>query len=324
MNPEEIAKIAQIASVLEVSGYPKPGNVHRNRDFHDMVFEDFLISGIVIGDIIKEAASHMRSIGNSMDFRESNIGEYIHKAVMETDRWVANNTNLGIIMLLTPIAMSAAISDNLNELRENIHNVIKYSTVSDAINLYLAISIADAGGMGDQKDLDVNSNDSIIELEHENLNIFDVLNISSSWDSLAKELTTKMPITFEIGFPIFSNLRKTFSINTSTVVTFLTILSNVPDTLISRKYGNEKAKKVSDMAKTLLNYLGPVDSNDSLSSEHGLAANKIAIGFDEKIFKEKLYEFDNYLFENKLNPGTTADLTASSIMVSYLSDFLLP
>ena len=50
MKPSEIAKIAQIASALEVSGYPKPGNVHRTRDYDDMVFEDFVISGIVIGD----------------------------------------------------------------------------------------------------------------------------------------------------------------------------------------------------------------------------------------------------------------------------------
>ena len=47
MDPELIGKIAQIASVLEVSGHPKPGNVHRTQDFDDMVFEDFLISGVV-------------------------------------------------------------------------------------------------------------------------------------------------------------------------------------------------------------------------------------------------------------------------------------
>ncbi len=56
MDPELIAKIAQIASVLEVSGHPKPGNVHRTQDVDDMVFEDFLISGVVIGDLMKKAA----------------------------------------------------------------------------------------------------------------------------------------------------------------------------------------------------------------------------------------------------------------------------
>ena len=33
---------------------------------------------------------------------------------------------------------------------------------------------------------------------------------------------------------------------------------------------------------------------------------------------EKLKEFDDFLFKNKYNPGTTADLTAASIFVSYL------
>ena len=50
MNVEDIVKLAQISSALEVSGYPKPGNVHRTRDYDDMVFEDFVISGIVIGN----------------------------------------------------------------------------------------------------------------------------------------------------------------------------------------------------------------------------------------------------------------------------------
>ena len=41
MEAKEIAKLAQIASVLEVSGWPKPGNVHRTRNYDDMVFQDF-------------------------------------------------------------------------------------------------------------------------------------------------------------------------------------------------------------------------------------------------------------------------------------------
>ena len=39
---------------------------------------------------------------------------------------------------------------------------------------------------------------------------------------------------------------------------------------------------------------------------------------DADDFKDKLKEFDDYLFKNKYNPGTTADLTAASIFVSYL------
>ncbi|RBQ22750.1 2-(5''-triphosphoribosyl)-3'-dephosphocoenzyme-A synthase [Candidatus Methanobinarius endosymbioticus] len=301
MDSELIAKIAQISSALEVSGYPKPGNVHRTCDFDDMVFEDFIISGIVIGDTIKEAAFHAKEINNSISFKEANLGKYILRAVKETDKWIANNTNLGIVMLLTPISMSAAISSNLDELRENINEIIVNSTVIDTIALYEAIGIADAGGMGDQEEYSVTNQEANKELIENNLNIFDVLKISSSWDTLAKELTHKMPVTFDIGYPMFSKLKENYSINSATVITFLTILSQVPDTLISRKYGDEKAKEVSELAKEIL------DSTN----------------FDENMnkFNKKLTEFDDYLFENKLNPGTTADLTASSIMLSYLDDY---
>ena len=71
-------------------------------------------------------------------------------------------------------------------------------------------------------------------------------------------------------------------------------MSEIPDTLISRKYGDKKADEVSSQARELLLFK------------------------DDESFSDKLNEFDNYLYENKLNPGTTADLTAASIFVSYL------
>ncbi|MGL4669603.1 MAG: triphosphoribosyl-dephospho-CoA synthase [Methanobacteriaceae archaeon] len=310
--------MAQIASILEVSGYPKPGNVHRTRDFEDMVFEDFLISGIAIGNTINKAAEKGITIKNSIDssnnnntdninntnsnnsnnntkYSNANLGALILEAVSETDRWVANNTNLGIIMLLVPISCAGAMSSNLEELRSNIGILMNNTTSTDAVNLYKAITIADAGGMGEQEEFDVASSDSLKELIENNISMFDVLDISASWDDLARELTTGMPITFDIGAPIFSRLKKTNTINSATLTTFLTILAKIPDTLISRKYNLKKAQDVSNKAQKLL-----------------AAIN---------ITKKDIEEFDDYLYFNKLNPGTTADLTASSIMVSYLSDY---
>ncbi|MDR0911318.1 MAG: triphosphoribosyl-dephospho-CoA synthase [Methanobrevibacter sp.] len=297
MDQDKIAKIAQIASVLEVSAYPKPGNVHRTRDFHDMVFEDFLISGIVIGDIIKSAAINGLKINDSKSYCDANIGEYILNGVKETDNWIKNNTNLGIVMMLVPIAISAVISNNMAEIQENIGNLMDNTSVKDAMDLYDAINIADAGGMGEQSDFDVNSQNAKEELLENNQTMFDVLAISSEWDSLAYELTNKMPISFDLGFTNLKDFRNSYSINLSTVLTFLTILSNVPDTLISRKYGDEKAEEVSEMASELIGGYNNYESDEFLND---------------------LKSFDDYLFENKLNPGTTADLTASSLMLYYL------
>lgn len=287
MNPSEIAKLAQIASALEVSGYPKPGNVHRTRDYDDMVFEDFIISGIVIGDTIREACS-------DVDVENPKLGKYILQAVAETDKWIQNNTNLGIVMMITPIAVAAAVSDSFDDIRENVKLVMANTSVGDACDLYDAINIADAGGMGDQDEYDVASENAKQELRDNNQTMYDVLKISAPWDMLAREMTSDMPAVFELGYPTYHKLIQEKSQNESCILTFLTILSHVPDTLISRKYDNDEALKVSLMTRDLLKMK---DSPD---------------------FHERLQEFDDYLFKNKYNPGTTADLTAASIFVSYL------
>ena len=287
MKPEEIAKIAQIASALEVSGYPKPGNVHRTRDYDDMVFEDFIISGIVIGDTIREACS-------DVDVENPLLGKYILQAVDETDRWIKNNTNLGIVMMTTPIAVAAAISDNFDEIRQNVVKLMANTSVDDACDLYDAINIADAGGMGDQDEYDVASDNAKQELRDNNQTMYDVLKISAPWDMLAREMTSDMPAVFELGYPTYHKLKEDKSLNDACVLTFLTILSEVPDTLISRKYGSDEALKISMMTRDLLKLK---DADD---------------------FAEKLQEFDDYLYDNGYNPGTTADLTAASIFVSNL------
>ena len=295
MEANQIAKLAQIASALEVSGYPKPGNVHRTRNYDDMVFSDFIISGIVIGDTIRELALHVKSIDELSD---ANLGKYILDAVAETNKWIANNTNLGIMMMCVPIAAAAAISDDFSQIRENVGKLMDATTVDDAVNLYDAINLADAGGMGDQDEFDVNSEKAKDELRANNQTMYDVLKISAPWDRLARELTSKMPVSFEIAYPTFANFIKDCDdvdkINKASVLTFMTLLSEVPDTLISRKYGDEVAEGVSKKAKELLAFK------------------------DDDDFVEKLLEFDDYLYANKYNPGTTADLTAASIFISYL------
>lgn len=299
MDADYIAKCAQIASVLEVSGHPKPGNVHRTQDFPDMVFEDFLISGVVVGDNMRRAARRGSRYCDPDSWHKIGLGELIKDSVVETDRWVENNTNLGIVMLLTPLSAAAGMSNDLDSVRDNLNQIMKATTPQDAVNLYQAINIADAGGMGEQSELDVASEDSVQELLENEVNMFQVLEMSAGWDRLSYELTHGMPVTFETGLPVFRELKATKSINQATVQTFLTILSLIPDTLIERKYGAAKAQEVSRSAKGIL------DEGGILTQEG----------------RDKLDQFDEELVEKGLNPGTTADLTASSIMAAYLADY---
>ena len=295
MESKEIAKLAQIASVLEVSGWPKPGNVHRTRNYDDMVFQDFAISAVVIGDTMEELANQAKEID---DLSNAELGKYILQAVSETDKWIETNTNLGIMMMCIPIAAAAAISSSFDEIQDNVGRLMDATTVEDAVNLYDAINVADAGGMGDQEEFDVMSEKAKDELRANNQTMYDVLEISAGWDRLANELTNKMPVSFELGYPTFFDFWESCDdvdvINDATVLTFMTILSQIPDTLISRKYGDETAEAVSQKANEILKFK------------------------DDDSFVEKLLEFDDYLFDNGYNPGTTADLTAASIFLSYL------
>lgn len=296
MDTNNIVRAAQLASVLEVTGYPKPGNVHRTHDFNDMKYEDFLVSAIVVGDIIRKTAIRAGKTINNHNFSSIKIGELILEAVTETNKWVKTNTNLGIMMLVIPITAAAAISPEFSSLRTNIVKIMGDTTPEDAVNLYKAINIAEAGGMGEQKDLDVSSEDSQKELLEKEITMFDVLEISAKWDQLAKELTTSMPAIFEVGYPTYKKLREEYDYNYACVGTFLKLLSIFPDTLISRKVGIEKAKILSQKAEEIIN-------NGLLNASTISSLNKL----------------DKKLNELKLNPGTTADLTAASIMVAILS-----
>ncbi len=298
MDPDLVAKIAQMASVLEVSGHPKPGNVHRTQDFDDMVFEDFLVSGIVIGNTMKKAAERGLEYRDKNKLSKIKLGELIKEAVKETNRWVENNTNLGIIMLLTPIAAAAGSIKEFNSLMNKTREIMLATTPKDAVNLYDAINIADAGGMGEREDLDVGSEKAKEDLLEEGINMFQVLDISASWDALAYELTHNYPVSFKVGFPTYKSLRKSHGINYATVQTFLTILSQKPDTLISRKYDNTISLKVKEDAKIILDRGG-------ILTEEG---------------RSLLIKFDRDLMNHKYNPGTTADLTASSLMIALLEE----
>ena len=102
---DTVAGCASLAALLEVSAYPKPGNVHRTRDFKDTKYEHFLAGSIPLGTYMGKAADEGNSLG---------IGSIIHQSVKSMLEWQSGgNVNLGIILLFTPIATAAgAVMEN--------------------------------------------------------------------------------------------------------------------------------------------------------------------------------------------------------------------
>ena len=89
----DVATAAQLACLLEASA-PKPGNVSPGRHFADTRYEDFLASAAAVGQPLAGAGT--RPVGATVRF-----------AIESTRRWTSSNTNLGIVLLLTPLARAA-------------------------------------------------------------------------------------------------------------------------------------------------------------------------------------------------------------------------
>src|SRR4051794_34369776 len=116
-------QLAQVACFLEVTAR-KPGNVHPRADFEDAIYLDFLLSAAAIAGPMDRA-------------RVDGVGAAVLGAVEATRRVVATNTNLGMVLLLAPLA---AVVEGV-ELRRGVAEVLAATTVDDARSVYRSIII---------------------------------------------------------------------------------------------------------------------------------------------------------------------------------------
>lgn len=309
MVPGESARVKFIAEcgvkacLLEVSS-EKPGNITPTKSFKNTSYSDFVAGSRALRPILNEAATTGASIAARNEAIENaDVGRLILDGVEAVKKSHAGgNTHLGILMLFTPLALSAGMCAGLRKGFENLRNmssiVLEATTTEDALNLYSAINKAEAGGMGSYE-LDVNDAESMEALKMRNMTLFDVMLLSSEWDDIAAELTGKYRRTFEAESLLENIAMKNTDLTSAITQTFLALLSEYPDTLIARKCGADAAEDVSIAAREAL------DAGGVLSAEG----------------RQKINEFDAYLRSdgNKLNPGTTADITAAALFVLLLN-----
>src|SRR5918996_5344924 len=129
-SPEAVSGAAQLACVLEVST-EKPGNITPRHDFADTSYEDMLRSAIALGPELGRAGGR-------------GVGDTVLAAVRATRRVAGANTNLGIALLLAPLARAALSGE---PLRERVEEILGALTLDDARAAYEAIRAAGAGGL---------------------------------------------------------------------------------------------------------------------------------------------------------------------------------
>ncbi len=318
---DHIMVAGQLAAALEVCGWPKPGNVHRTSDFPDTRFEHFIAGSVSLGPVLWETAFKAVSLKPG-EICELRIGRLIKQAVLNVKAWHrGGNTHLGVVLLFVPmtaaVGMTLARSDNLSiaNLRENFARVMKSTTCEDAAETYDAIALASPGGMGKVvggKAPDLTSDEAKKALLEENLTLYDVMKVAAEWDTIAKELVTALQITCNVGFPTLQTLYiETYDINIAIVHTYLKLLSLYPDSFIARKVGLKHTSNISEAVK-----MGMKTSEEV--SEKAREILQLG-GLKTPEGRRALFKLDGELKMRRLNPGTTADLTAASLMLAILN-----
>jgi triphosphoribosyl-dephospho-CoA synthase len=284
----DVTAAAQLACLLEASA-PKPGNVSPGRHFADVRYEDFLASAAAIGGPLAGAGTRP-------------VGATVRLAVEATACWTRSNTNLGIVLLLAPLARAALLESPFDGptgnappwtgLRGALRRVLEATSVDDAREVYAAIRRAAPGGLGRAEAQDV--------ADEPTMTLLEVMRLAADRDGIAREYATAFEVTFETGAPVLDRARRDWlSWDDAVVETFLTLLAAAPDTHVARRGGAAIAAGVSQRARAAL-AAGGVRS----------AAGQRAIDEMDRGLRDA---------RNTANPGTAADLTAAAIFVVLLS-----
>jgi|694.fasta_scaffold93286_2 triphosphoribosyl-dephospho-CoA synthase len=259
---------------------PKPGNVSPASEFHDATVADFLKSAAAIAPEMALAETRP-------------LGETILQAVQATRSVVGHNTNLGIILLIAPLA---AVPPE-QSLFDGVTEILRRTTVDDSQSVYRAIRLAQPAGLGEVEDQDLQSEPS--------LTLQECMRLAADRDLIAAQYANGFQQVLNCGLEW---LREAASISHSQqqqiVWLAVRIMSEFGDSLIARKCGEEVSHAVREKAKSLLQTGWPAkgDSADSLM------------------------ELDAFLRAdgNRRNPGTTADLVAAILFAALREGWFSP
>jgi triphosphoribosyl-dephospho-CoA synthase len=194
------------------------------------------------------------------------------------------------VLLLAPLAQAAGMADDL-PLRARRAAVLTATTVADARDAFAAIRLANPGGLGRVESQDV--------VDEPTVTLREAMALAAGRDAIAREYVSDFAITFDIGAPALARARGDgLPWADATVETYLVLLAAVPDTLVARRLGAERAAEISRQASDVL-HAGGVRSS----------AGREAVAELDRMLRDE---------RNSSNPGTTADLTASSLFVNLV------
>jgi len=267
---ETIGLHAQLACIWEATAR-KPGNVHRFADFDDLCYLDFLTSAVAIAPVLAAAPDHR-------------VGHTILEGVRRTRQVAGTNSNLGILLLLTPLAKAAAAFD----LRTGLARTLDDLDVEDSRLVYEAIRLAKPGGLGQVSKQDIK--------DEPTLPLRVVMAMAADRDLIARQYVNGFREVLEDGAPaVLEGMDRTASMEGAILYAHLFLMSRHPDSLIARKRGEVEAMESALRARAVLDKGWP----------HTPEGRDAFVDLDAWLRGEG----------RQRNPGTTADVIAACLFV---------
>jgi len=284
----------ELACLIEATAR-KPGNVHPGASFHDLTYHDFVTAARIAAPKLARA-------------RELGVGHAVRDAVEATILETGTNVNLGICLLIAPLA---AVPGN-RPLRTGILPVLKQLSIDDAKLVYEAIRLAKPGGLGDAPEQDVRDEPTQTLLE--------VMQLAADRDGIAAEYARDFRLSCLAAFAWTKKFLHEFQHaalpwpqldgvpftdwEMATIGMQLSLMMVQSDTLIRRKCGDTVFHEAACRAEFVM------------KAGHVMNANGLAA----------LSTFDGWLRADghRRNPGTTADLIAAIWFVALREQYVSP
>ncbi len=223
------------------------------------------------------------------------LGERVFQAIAATREAVGCNTNLGIVLLAAPIMEACLKGDTGKSLRGNLQDVLNRSTREDADWVYRAIRLASPGGLGESAEQDVRSAPEVTLLE--------AMKIAAERDRIAYQYANCYENVYDFAIPVYHKMRLIWlDEEWATVAVFVRLLKTFPDSHIERKFKGRFTEMVSDRMRLV----------DQALSSSGRAERTLQL----------LRDVDAEFKSNEINPGTTADLTVTCLLVVRIEGLL--
>jgi triphosphoribosyl-dephospho-CoA synthase len=261
----------------------KPGNVSAASAGHGMEATQFIDSA--------------HAAMPALFARDVPVGARILDAVTRTRQVAGCNTNLGIVLLVAPLAAALDVaSDTSRHVNSAAHwqsaveRVLAELTVDDARAAYRAIALANPGGLGDAPEQSVHT--------QPNVDLRAAMSLAAARDSIARQYANGFADVFGTGLDAIARSPRVTP-RGITLNVFLTFLATWPDSHIVRKQGVAMAQSVTRKAR-----------------EH--RAQWLLT--DDETSGPALDAWDVELKAEGVNPGTSADLTVATLFAAALLD----